>query len=111
MANVPRIGESQGDACRHRRWFRCGSRARRCAGKVPGAEGRRPVIQALHGAAVVERKQGVFFASAGYSPEGVNWANRAGIPLFRFDLQGTPEAANQPSESQMAQVLEGRGTR
>lgn len=71
----------------------------------------RPLIQALHGAAVVEGKQGVFFASAGYSPEGVKWADRAGIPLFRFDLQGTPEAANPPAARQLAQVLQGRGAR
>ena len=59
----------------------------------------RPVVQQLHGVAAVEAKVGVCFALAGYTEEAVSWADRAGLPLFRFDLQGCPEPANRAARA------------
>jgi hypothetical protein len=54
----------------------------------------RPAVQQLHGAAVVETKQSVFFAAAGFTDAAVDWADRAGVALFSFDLQGEPRPVN-----------------
>jgi hypothetical protein len=52
----------------------------------------RPIIQQIAGIAAVESKVGFCFSLAGFTPEAAGWANRAGVLLYRFDFQGTPEA-------------------
>ncbi len=44
--------------------------------------------------AVGEGKEGLFFALAGYTKEAVIWADRVGLKLYTFDLQGVPVPAN-----------------
>jgi hypothetical protein len=69
----------------------------------------RPVVQGLFGAATGEGKPGVFFSSAGYTAEAVSWAERVGVALFRFDLQGEPEPVNQPARKLFDKAGKGRG--
>lgn len=54
----------------------------------------RPVVQQLFGCAVAEGKTGILFSLAGYTREAIAWADRVGLPLFRFDLQGLPSPVN-----------------
>lgn len=54
----------------------------------------RPDVQNLAGVAAVEKKTGIFFALCGYTPQAIEWANKAEIALFSFNLQGEPEALN-----------------
>lgn len=54
----------------------------------------RPEIQNLFGVASAEGKVGLFFALTGYTAEAEAWADKAGVGLFRFDLQGQPEPVN-----------------
>lgn len=62
--------------------------------KMEGVPTGRPTVQALLGAAVGEGKDGLFFSLAGYTAEAVVWADRVGLALYAFDLQGEPVAAN-----------------
>jgi hypothetical protein len=55
--------------------------------------GPRP-IQALAGIATVEKKQGLFFALTGYTKAALEFADKAKISLFQFDLQGNPKPMN-----------------
>jgi hypothetical protein len=55
----------------------------------------RPEIQNLAGVASVERKLAMFFALNGYTAQAVQWADKAKVALFTFDLQGRPEAVNE----------------
>lgn len=59
----------------------------------------RPKIQQHHGIAVGEGKLAIFFALAGYTTEAKQYADKHGILLFRFDLQGEPESANLIAET------------
>lgn len=54
----------------------------------------RPDVQRLFGAASAERKSALFFALSDYTSEAQAWADKAGVGLFRFDLQGQPEPIN-----------------
>lgn len=54
----------------------------------------RPVVQQTYGAATLENKAAVCFSLAGFTAEAVAWADRADMPLFRFDFQGEPEPVN-----------------
>ena len=54
----------------------------------------RPDVQNLAGVAAAEKKRGVFFALSGYTPQAIQWADKANVALFSFDLQGRPEAVN-----------------
>jgi hypothetical protein len=63
----------------------------------------RPDIQNLFGVASAERKTALFFALTGYTNEATAWANRAGVALFRFDLQGQPEPINQVARDAITQ--------
>ena len=49
----------------------------------------RPVIQNLAGVAAVERKQGIFFSLAGYTPHALDWAERAGLACWEFEFDGS----------------------
>lgn len=51
-------------------------------------------VRELAGAALVEGVDAVFFARSGYTRDAVDFADRAGIALFQFDLQGTVTASN-----------------
>lgn len=54
----------------------------------------RPVVQQIFGIAAAEGATAVVFSLSGYSSEAVGWADRTGVMLFVFDLQGRPSAAN-----------------
>lgn len=54
----------------------------------------RPDLQNLAGVAAVEGKIALFFALNGYTAQAIQWANKAKMALFTFDLQGAPEPAN-----------------
>lgn len=54
----------------------------------------RPDVQNLFGVASAEKKSALFFALTDYTAEAKAWANKAGVGLFRFDLQGEPEPVN-----------------
>jgi hypothetical protein len=62
--------------------------------KMEGVPTGRPVVQQLYGVATAETSLGLLFSLAGYTQEAISWANRVKLPLFRFNLQGEPEAAN-----------------
>lgn len=55
----------------------------------------RPDVQNLAGVAAAEKKRGFFFALSGYTPQAIQWADKANVALFSFDLQGRPEAVNK----------------
>lgn len=54
----------------------------------------RPELQGLAGVAAIEGKIAIFFALNGFTPQAIEWGNRAKMALFRFDLQGMPEPVN-----------------
>lgn len=54
----------------------------------------RPDVQNLFGVACAEKKDALFFALSDFTPEARGWADKAGVGLFRFDLQGQPEPIN-----------------
>lgn len=54
----------------------------------------RPDLQNLAGVAAVEGKTALFFALTGYTTQAIQWADRAKMALFTFDLQGVPEPVN-----------------
>ena len=55
----------------------------------------RPILQALYGAGHGEAAEHwLFFTSAGYSPPALEWADKVGMALFRFSLDGDIEAVN-----------------
>lgn len=54
----------------------------------------RPQVQQLFGVASSLNRTPLFFASGGYTPEAVLWADQVSMALFRFDLQGEPEPSN-----------------
>jgi hypothetical protein len=61
----------------------------------------RPALQRLHGVAMADSKEGLFFSLSGYTSQAVEWADLAGMPLFRFDLQGEPQAANAHGQQRL----------
>ena len=55
----------------------------------------RPVLQALYGAGHGESAtHWAFFSSAGYSAQALEWADRVGMALFRFSMDGGIEPVN-----------------
>jgi Restriction endonuclease len=65
----------------------------------------RPVIQALFGVAVAERSKGLFFSLAGYTPQALNWADRAGVACFEFAFDGSLIACTTSAKT----ILRGDG--
>ena len=58
----------------------------------------RPVLQALFGAGhALAATNWLFFSSAGYSPQAIEWADQVGMGLFRFTLDGAIEPVNAPA--------------
>lgn len=57
----------------------------------------RPEVQQLHGVATGVGKKALFFSLSGYTAEARDWADRIGMALFTFDLQGVPEPVNEPA--------------
>jgi hypothetical protein len=55
----------------------------------------RPDLQAFLGAAAVEKKIPLFFSLNGYTDPAIEWADRAGIALFTYDLLGQPDPCNE----------------
>ena len=54
----------------------------------------RPVVQQLFGIASVRKVKAVLFSLAGVTAEALEWADRAGVALFTFDLVGEPQPLN-----------------
>jgi hypothetical protein len=61
----------------------------------------RPIIQQIYGVARLTEKSPVVFSLAGYTRDAKEWADRAEVALFRFDLQGVPAPSN-PTAGQLA---------
>lgn len=59
-------------------------------------------VRELAGVAMVEGRQAVFFARSGYTRDAVEFADRAGIALFEFNLQGTITASNVTADKLMS---------
>jgi hypothetical protein len=59
----------------------------------------RPDIQNLFGISSAEQKAGLFFSLSGYTSEATAWAEKAGVGLFRFDLQGEPQPENEHAQT------------
>lgn len=57
-----------------------------------------PDIQRLVGANE-GRVTMLFYSSSGYSQKAVEYANRAGVALFRFDLPGGPAPVNEVADA------------
>ena len=62
----------------------------------------RPELQNLAGVAAVEKKIPLFFALNGYTPQAIEWGNKANMALFTFDLQGNPEPVNDEARKYFA---------
>lgn len=54
----------------------------------------RPVVQQIYGAAELESKDAYLFTVGGVTDEARQWANRAGVAVFRLDLAGDAFAVN-----------------
>ena len=67
--------------------------------KMEGVPTGRPVVQALHGNAVLEARLGVLFSLAGYTTQALAWAERAGIPCFEFAFNGSIEPRTSHAEA------------
>lgn len=77
--------------------------------KLEGKPTGRPTVQQLHGVAALEKKTGVFFSAAGYTPQARTWAQTSGTLLFRFDRQGAVEAVDAAAHALLAEA-DARGT-
>lgn len=53
-----------------------------------------PIVQQLAGIAAVDGRTGMVFSLGGFTPAATEFAERAKIALFRFDLQGDVEPSN-----------------
>ena len=60
----------------------------------------RPDVQQLYGAA--RGRRALFFSLDTYTDEARSWADEVGMALFRFDLQGEPEAVNSAGRAMLA---------
>ena len=58
-------------------------------------------IREIYAIAAVAGKAAVIFARSGYTADAVRWGNEAGVAMFVFDLQGTPEPVNGPAKTLM----------
>lgn len=54
----------------------------------------RPDIQNLYGIAQAEKRIPLFFSLSDYTTQALDWANKVGVSLFIFDLEGRPSPAN-----------------
>ncbi|WP_181420321.1 restriction endonuclease [Curtobacterium sp. MCBD17_023] len=63
----------------------------------------RPEVQNLFGAASAESRRGAFFTSGSYTSHAVDFADRTGVALFRYDaVAGTIRGANGAARSLVA---------
>lgn len=68
----------------------------------------RPDVQNLYGVATSLGKTPVFFSLTAYTREAEQWADKVGVALFRFDLQGEPEPANHVAEELLIRLGDAR---
>lgn len=66
-----------------------------------------PLVQALNGVAAADGKQPVFFALAGYTPQAIAFANRAGLALFTLDDVADPRPLNESARALLSAPSEG----
>ena len=62
----------------------------------------RQVVQQLFGIASLEEKAGAVFALAGFTPQAIEWADRARLALFSFDYEGSAQAVNTTAQEMEA---------
>lgn len=62
--------------------------------KFEGLPTGRPAVQAIYGIAQLERAAAVFFSLAGYTPQALDWADRAQVACLEFEADGTIAGAN-----------------
>lgn len=62
--------------------------------KAEVAKTSRPVVQGLFGVANFEKKIPLYFSLGGYTQDAQEWADKAGIALFTFDLSGAAAPLN-----------------
>jgi len=67
--------------------------------KFKGVQTGRPELQQLFGVASHFGKHAFFFSLSEYSQVAINFADEAGISLFKFDYQGQPVAVNALAEN------------
>ena len=65
----------------------------------------RPELQQLYGVATSEHKTPLFFSLMSYTAQALEWADKVGMPLFRFDHAGALEAVNALG----GQLIQGSG--
>lgn len=54
----------------------------------------RPVVQQIYGIASLEECSAIVFSLGGFTDDAEDWADEAGVALFRFDLSGEPTPVN-----------------
>ena len=54
----------------------------------------RPVVQQIYGIASMAKKEAALFSLGGYTAEAEEWADKAKVALFVFDLTGEPKPVN-----------------
>ena len=59
----------------------------------------RPVVQQTYGVAAAEGCTAAVFGLAGFTPEALSWANRVGVALFDFDLEGAAAPLNDAART------------
>lgn len=59
-------------------------------------------IREIFAVATLAGKLPVIFARAGYTGDAVAWGESAGVAMFTFDLQGTPEPVSTVAHELMA---------
>lgn len=59
--------------------------------KMEGVPTGRPVLQAIAGIASVEGARALVFSLAGYTPQALDWAERAHVACFEFAFDGVVE--------------------
>jgi hypothetical protein len=70
----------------------------------------RPALQQFAGIAHIEKKVGLFFSLGGFTVQAEEWAERADLALFGFDLAGDVEPLNDSARAlvEAVKVVEGK---
>lgn len=74
------------------------------AGRTPTG---RPVIQQIFGVATLEQKTAMVFSVAPYTTEAEEWAEAAGVALFRLEHRGRVRPVNRKAHRVMQQTTRG----
>ncbi len=69
--------------------------------KMEGITTGRPVVQAIAGIAAIENKEALLFSLAGFTAQAIEWADRAGVACFEYELDGSIEPKSAKAEARM----------